>query len=248
MCGSSVRERPRGRLPTDGPGAPRNKTQARDAVSCHHRLVTVATTAEPDPRISPKAAGSEEIDPLSETGAHGTVARFEMTYSAPTGRRTKFGPPLRQRIPSALYLLAALGLGAVVLYGYTTAPTDSRLFVWLVEGDRDRVLSASVLASIVVVSALATTLRTHMRGVLVGDEWIEARYLLAFGIPRARRWAWPEVTRVVLDDVSVGLELWDGSFHRLPEVSAARELAGRMASEARRRRIDVTELDRAIRR
>jgi hypothetical protein len=86
-----------------------------------------------------------------------------------------------------------------------------------------------------------------MRGVLVGDEWIEARYLLPLGIPRARRWAWPEVTRVVVDDVHVGLELWDGSFQRLPEVSDGRELAHRMASEARRRRIDVTELARLAR-
>ncbi len=202
----------------------------------------MATSTEPDPVNSPDDPVSDERDPLSETGAHGTVARFEMTYSAPTGRRTKFGPPLRQRIPPAVYLLAALILGAVVLYGYTTAPTGSILFVWLVEGDRDRVLSAGVLASIVVVSALATNLRTHMRGVLVGDEWIEARTLLPFGIPRARRWAWPEVTRVVIDKARVGIELWDGSFHRLPEVFDGPGLVNRMGSEARRRRIDVTEL------
>ena len=33
----------------------------------------------------------------------------------------------------------------------------------------------------------ATTMRTHMCGVIVSDDWVEARYLLAFGIPRARR-------------------------------------------------------------
>jgi hypothetical protein len=211
-------------------------------------MAAVGTDAPPDPVRSPEPSASDDRDPLSETGAHGTVARFEMTYSAPTGRRTKFGPPLRQRIPSALYLAAALALGCVVLYGYMGAPTGSPLFVWLVEGDRDRIVSAGVLASIVVVSGFATVVRTHMRGVLVGDEWIEARYLLPFGIPRARRWAWPEVTRVVVDDVHVGLELWDGSFQRLPEVSERRELANRMTSEAHRRRIDVTELERSIRR
>ena len=81
-----------------------------------------------------------------------------------------------------------------------------------------------------------------MRGVLVGDEWIEARYLLPLGIPRARRWAWAELTRVVVDERRVGLELWDGTFERLPEVADGRALASRMATEARRRRIDVTEL------
>lgn len=195
----------------------------------------------------PHAPEVEDTDLPSETGAHGTVARFEMTYSAPRGQRTKFGPPLRQRIPSALYLLAALVLGAVVLYGYTAAPTNSRLFAWIVEGDRDRFVSANILAWAVIVSAVATAARTHMRGVLVGDEWIEARYLLSFGIPRARRWAWPEVTRIVLDGTNVGLELWDGSFVRLPEVAYKRELAIRMATEAHHRRIEVTELSRTIR-
>lgn len=219
-----------------------DKTQAPGPESCHHRMAAVVTNAQPDPVTPPEPHVSDDRDPLSETGAHGTVARFEMTYSAPTGRRTKFGPPLRQRIPSALYLAGALILGAVVLYGYTAAPTGSRLFLWLVEGDRDRIISASVLAGVVVVSAIGTALRTHMRGVLVGDEWIEARYLLPLGIPRARRWAWAELTRVVVDERRVGLELWDGTFERLPEVADGRALASRMATEARRRRIDVTEL------
>ena len=87
----------------------------------------------------------------------------------------------------------------------------------MVEKDRGRPLSASVLAVIVVVSALATVLRTHMRGVLVSDDWVEARYLLPLGIPRARRWAWAQVLRVVLDGTRVAFELWDGSFERLPD-------------------------------
>jgi hypothetical protein len=98
------------------------------------------------------------------------------------------------------------------------------------------------------VSALATVLRTHMRGVVVGDDWVEARSLLALGIPRARRWAWSQVLRVVLDGTRVAFELWDGSFERLPAVSKGRELVDVILRNAERRRIDVTVLDAASRR
>jgi hypothetical protein len=141
----------------------------------------------------------------------------------------------------------ALGIGAVVLYGYTAAPSGSLVFSWVVERDRGRPLSASVLAVVIVVSAVATVLRTHMRGVLVGEDWIEARYLLAFGIPRSRRWGWPQVLRVVIDGSRVALELWDGSFERLPEVAKARELVELIVRQAQRRRIQVTALDATLR-
>ena len=122
-------------------------------------------------------------DRISITEVNGTVAQFEMTYSPPVGARAKFGPPWRARLPSAAYLLGALVLGALVVYAYAAAPSSSALFVWVVEGDRGRPLSAGVLAGAILVSALATVVRTHMRGVLVSDQWIEARYLLPFGIP-----------------------------------------------------------------
>jgi hypothetical protein len=191
----------------------------------------------------------DDGDRVSITDVGGTVAHFEMTYSAPTSaRRTKFGPPLRSRLPSAIYLLGALTLGAAVLYAYTVAPSSSRLFVWAVEGDRDRPVSAMILAVVIVVSALGTVLRTHMRGVLVSDQWIEARYLLPLGIPKARRWGWPQVLRVVVDDTRIALELWDGSFEKLPEVASQGELARLVLQQAQRRQIDVTVLERATRR
>jgi hypothetical protein len=98
------------------------------------------------------------------------------------------------------------------------------------------------LAIIVVVSAMATVLRTHMRGVLVSDEWIEARYLLPLGIPRARRWGWPQVSRIIVDGDRVGFEFRDGSFERLPEVAKGRELVAMLLRHAERFRIDVTIL------
>jgi len=215
-------------------------------------IVTSAPLAPNDPAQPPETEADEESgDRVSITDVHGTIARFEMSYSPPTGARTKFGPPMRERIPSGLYLLGALGLGAVVLYAYSFAPPTSRVFGWVVEGDRGRLISANILAIVVVVSALATVLRTHMRGVLVSDDWIEARYLLPFGIPRARRWGWPQVLRLIVDGTNVAFEFWDGSYERLPRVARSAELVDLLRQHADRHRIDVTvlrQLGTAIRR
>lgn len=205
------------------------------------------SSPSPEEHVLPTVV-DDDGDRVSVTDVNGTVARFEMTYSPPAGERLKFGPPLAARIPSAIYLAGALVLGAVVLYAYGAASSNSILFVWVVEKDRGRPLSANVLTIIVVISALATVLRTHMRGVVLSDDWVEARYLLAFGIPRSRRWAWSQVLRVVLDGTRVAFELWDGSFERLPEVARAREFVDVVLQHAQRKRIDVTVLDAATRR
>jgi hypothetical protein len=190
----------------------------------------------------------EDGDRISVTDVNGTVARFEMTYEPPgEGEKVKFGPPMRTRIPSALYLLASIVFGIVTIYAYN-APTSSKLFVWAVEGDRIRPLSVSVIAVILMVSSVATVLRTHMRGVIVTDDWIEARYLLPLGIPRARRWGWPEVTRVVLDGPRAGFELYHGGFERLPDVADGQGLVNIIVHHAGRHRIDVSVLERTIRR
>jgi hypothetical protein len=165
-----------------------------------------------------------------------------MSYSPPSaGEKAKFGPPLRSRIPSAVYLAAAVVFGIVTWSAYN-APPSSKLFVWAVEGDRIRPLSASVIAIVLLVSAAATVLRTHMRGVVVSDDWVEARYLLPLGIPRARRWGWPQVTRLIVDGTHMALETYDGGYERLPEVSDGRALAQLMMHHAVRLRIHVTVL------
>jgi len=199
----------------------------------------LVNSATPSPPEDPQADG----DRISITEVNGTVAQFEMTYSPPVGARAKFGPPWRTRLPSAAYLLGAFVLGTLVLYAYLAAPSSSALFVWVVEGDRGRPLSAGVLAVAILVSAVATVVRTHMRGVLVSDQWIEARYLLPFGIPRARRWAWAQVHRVIIDRTRLGIELWDSSFERLPEVEKPHELTDLILQQARMRRIGITVLD-----
>jgi hypothetical protein len=201
-----------------------------------------------DAQSTSDARVDEDGDRISVTDVNGTIARFDMTYEPPAeGERVKFGPPLRTRIPSAVYLLAAIVFGIVTWYAYN-APTSSKLFVWAVEGDRIRPLSVSVIAVILLVSSAATVLRTHMRGVIVTDDWIEARYLLPLGIPRARRWGWPEVTRVVLDGPRAGLELYHGAFECLPEVADGQGLVNVIVHHAGRHRIDVSVLERSTRR
>jgi hypothetical protein len=213
-----------------------------DRVTMFSHVTSTSRRPPADPEPVPAPSFDDDGDRPSITDIHGTVARFEMSYSPPASGRTKFGPPLRARVPSAIYLLGAVALGGVVLYAYTAAPSGSRLFSWAVEGDRSRPVPASLLAIIVVVSALATVLRTHMRGVLVSEQWIEARYLLPLGIPKARRWAWAQVLRIVVDDTRIALELWDGSFQRLPDVSRPADLVQLVLQHARSRRIDVTSL------
>jgi hypothetical protein len=200
---------------------------------------SVAPRAVDEDADSPAAEDGERI---SITGTHGTVAQFDMSYSPPDGTRSKFGPPWRTRLPSAAYLVGATVLALVVGYAYGAAPSSSALFFWVVEQDRGRPLSAGVLTTVIAVSALATVIRTHMRGVVVGDDGLEARFLLPFGIPRARRWAWAQVHRIVVDERHVGLELWDGAFERLPEVQDPVGLVDTLLRYARMRRITVTVL------
>jgi hypothetical protein len=148
---------------------------------------------------------------------------------------------MRSRLPSAIYLAAAIVFGIVTWIAYN-APPSSKLFVWAVEGDRIRPLSVSVIAVVLLVSAAATVVRTHMRGVVVSDDWIEARYLLPLGIPRARRWGWAQVTRIIVDGVRVALETYDGGFERLPEVADGRALVQLLMHHAVRLRVHVTVL------
>ena len=205
-------------------------------------------TASPTPPPSPGHLLSDHVDAdgdrISITDVNGTVARFDMTYEAPSaGDRTKFGPPRRTRIPSAIYLLASAIFGVVTICAYN-APTGSKLFVWAVEGDRIRPLSVSVIAVVLLVSSVATVIRTHMRGVIVTDDWVEARSLLALGIPKAKRWGWPQVTRVVVDGDRVGFEMYDGSFERLPKVNDGKGMAQLMMHHAARLRVEVTVLEK----
>jgi hypothetical protein len=180
-------------------------------------------------------------DRPSITDVHGTVARFEMSYSPVEGERITFGPPLRMRLPSFVYLGFTVALVATVFFAQH-ASSNSALYRWIVEGDRGRPLSASALSFIVLVSGIGTVIRAHMRGVVVHSDGIEGRYLLAMGIPRVRRWAWAQVHRMLVDETQVMLELWDGTYERLPEVNDTHKLVELLENIAGNRRIEMTHL------
>ncbi len=108
----------------------------------------------------------DEGDRSSVTDVNGTVARFEMAYNAGSDGPTQFGPPLRQRIPSFLYLAFAGALAAVV-FSAPAAPRGSFIFRFVVEGDNGRPISAAGIALILIASAVGTVIRAHMRGVIV---------------------------------------------------------------------------------
>ena len=152
-----------------------------------------------------------------------------------------FGPPLRQRLPSFLYLAIAI-VAAVVVFVAPTLSRGSFLFMWVVEGDRGRPLSAAALSLILVASAIGTVIRAHMRGVVVKREGIEARYLLTLGFPRIKKWNWAQIHRMVVDDEQIMLELWDSAYARLPEVGDTKALARLLEQIGAARAIQVTRL------
>lgn len=158
---------------------------------------------------------------------------FDMTYR-PEKRQT-FGPPLRERALTIGYVVLAAIVVGIILYGQN-APSNSIFFKYVVEGDRHRVVSSSVCAIILGVSAAAAFLREQMRGVVVHPDGIELRELLSFGWPKVRRLAWSQIDRVSVPPAdprtralrpgaaTIRLDLWDGSRAWLPKVANATAL------------------------
>jgi hypothetical protein len=164
---------------------------------------------------------------------------FEMSYRP---RSTQiFGPPIVSRIPSLVYLTLALGLVALVAIG-SMSSQGSFLFRYVVEADSQRLLGARPLAAIVLASAVASVLRSRMRGVIVHPEGLEARDVLGFvGWPRVRRFAWPQIDKIALDaGRSIALDLWDGRREWLPAVGKRDELAQTLERVAIARAIPVS--------
>lgn len=153
---------------------------------------------------------------------------FDMSYRPDS--TMSFGPPLKERLPWFAYFVFALVIVGIIVYGQN-APTNSTLFRYVVEEDRHRIMPASVCGIILFCSALAGLLRDQMRGVVVRPDGVELRELLAFGIPRVRKWTWAQIDRMRLpttEDTNaenpilhgdITLDLWDGSSTLLPTVN-----------------------------
>ncbi len=163
---------------------------------------------------------------------------FDMTYRPL--KTQAFGPPVMAHVPSLVYLGLAVGLVALVTIGSLSA-TGSWLFRYVVEADSQRLLGARPLAVIVLASALASVLRARMRGVIVHPEGLEARDILGVGWPRVRRFAWPQIDKIVLDaGQTIAVDLWDGRREWLPKVGERDELAAVLERVAVARAIPIS--------
>jgi hypothetical protein len=165
-----------------------------------------------------------------------------MTYRPE--RRITFGPPLRQQAPSFAYLVFALAVTGVILYGQH-APTSSVFFRYVVEGDTSRAIPSSVCAIILVCSAIAAVVREQMRGVVLHPEGIDVRELLNLGWPRVRRFHWSQIDKVFVPSSEqapakpIRIDLWDGTRTWLPDVGRAGELGMMLERVALARAIPI---------
>src|SRR4051812_22105435 len=81
---------------------------------------------------------SDDGDRPSITDVNGSVAKFEMAYSPDKSDRFAFGPPTWSRIPGYAFLAFAAIVGLTVFAAYHGS-SNSSLYIWVVEGDRNRV-------------------------------------------------------------------------------------------------------------
>jgi len=200
------------------------------------------TDAQPtnEPDVLPALA--DEGDRPSITEVNGTVARFEMAYPTELHERYAFGPTWLARVPSILWFLFSLGVTTIVVLAHHMS-TSSSLTAWVLERDRNGI-PPSVLAFIVLASGIATLVRSHMRGVIVQRDGLEARYVLPMGLPRVRRWAWAQIHRMIVDPrTGVILELWTGQYEKLPVVARTAELSVVLERKGLEHGITVTRLE-----
>lgn len=215
------------------------------------QLVTTEDQAKSPKPASPVSAEGRaaELPNLTDvdeerpsiTEVNGTVARFDMSYMPDKPLRQVFVAPFKVRAPSLVYLAIALAIAAVVVVAYQGS-SNTRLWVWIVEGDRGRPIGAQPLAILLTISALGTVLRSWMRGVIVTNEGIQTREVLLLGVPRIKSWAWAQIDRLVLDDRGVMLELWDGQYERLPDVAEPARLSALLEQVAGAHSKQVTRL------
>jgi hypothetical protein len=183
----------------------------------------------------------DEGERPSITEVNGTVARFEMAYQPEPRERYAFGPTWLSRVPALLWFLFSVAVTAVVVLAHHMS-NNSGLKIWVLERDRNGV-PPSVLAFLVLASGIATLIRTNMRGVIVQRDGLEARFILPFGVPRVRRWAWAQIHRMIVDDrAGVILELWTGRYEKLPVVARTLDLSALLEHKGIEHGITVTRL------
>lgn len=158
-----------------------------------------------------------------------------MTYRP---AETVFGPPFAVRVPSLVYLVIAFGVAGVVLAG-ELSPAGSWLYYYVVEKDINRLVSSRALAIVLVLSALSAVLRASMRGVRIRGDGIEFRDIVSFVMPRIKRYKWAQIDRIVLDQPTIAVDLWDGTRAFLPKVNDQPALSAALEKVAHARAIPV---------
>jgi hypothetical protein len=197
--------------------------------------------SHPDPETAPPLPSLEpEGERPSVTETHGTVARFEMAYSPSAEDRFAFGPPVWQRLPSLIFLGFA-GVLALATIVARNGPSNTVLYHFIVVENR------TPLVIVIVLAAVATFVRSGLRGVVVTADGVETRSL-SLGFPRVRRFRWAQIDRVILDERAVLFELWNGTYERLPAVAEAEKMVDLLGRIAVARGRQVTRLDSPIRR
>jgi len=138
-----------------------------------------------------------------------------MTYR-PTAR--VFVAPWRYRLPSLLYLGLTIVVAIVVVIA-EHSPTNSVLYVKLVEEGSRRIITARTFAILLFVSSVSSVIRANMRGVRVRGDGIEYRDVVSLLIPKLRRLRWAQMDRIHLMKAGlITIDLWDGSRAILPKV------------------------------
>lgn len=192
--------------------------------------------SQPQPTELPGMIESaDDGDRPSITDVNGTVARFEMAYNPNPHERFVFGPPMWQRLPSLLFLgfAAVIGAAALIAHG---GSSNTALYRFIVAENR------TPLVLVIVLAAVATFIRSGLRGVVVTREGVETR-TLSMGFPRVKKFRWAQIDRVVLDKEHVLFELWNGTYERLPRVRDGEKLVDLLERVAVGRGRQVTRLD-----
>ncbi|MGE5788949.1 MAG: hypothetical protein ACM3ZE_30450 [Myxococcales bacterium] len=159
-----------------------------------------------------------------------------MTYR-PTER--VFLPPWQLRLPSLVYLALASMVLAVVLIA-EQSPSNSELYVRLIEQNANRVISPRTFAILLCVSAASAAVRSGMRGVRVRGDGIEYRDVVGLVWPKRKRYRWPQIDQIVFDiPGEVAVDLWDGSRAYLPKVGDRDGLVSTLEVVATARAIPV---------
>jgi len=158
-----------------------------------------------------------------------------MTYRP---RESVYSVPWLERAPSLVYLALALLTIVLVVVG-EHSPPDSWLFNYVVVQDKFRLLGSRAFAIVLSVGAVASVLRGNMRGVRIFGDGVEAREITQLIVPRVRRYRWPQMALIVLDQPLVAVELWDGQRAVLPAVEDRGGLVATLERVAAARDIPV---------